>query len=487
MIKTQLRPYQREAVDAALQFDGFAFFSEQRTGKCLPSIAVIDHHKPDAVVIICPKKASDTWYSELKLHLELDWSCEIYIVTYQAPVKNLRIRAYWYKWSTDFVKEGNTLLVIADESHYIKKPGSAQSRFVRTLGKRAHWRLALTGTPADKGYEHYWATFDFIQNKTAFGTYEEFKERYVIYEQRERRDGRQYPVLLGYQNEDELLEIIHKYSYRITFNEARRAMGKKPVRVHKRKVYFDLNKKSRSLYDELERELVVTINGLRIESPLPVTNVQKLQQICGGFLLHQTRMPGSRKKTRVVVEVGDEKLTALMQILSGIGTEKVVICCRFTHEIEAIRKLFDEFEWTHKEISGSSEWDGKFDTDFVILQVKSGLGFDLSESNTYVFYSWDHSFISFEQSRFRIQNMETTVQVNYYFLIARDTVEEEYYQAIARKKEFAQLVLDKYRKKKDARETDQQTEKHRKKKVPQRSGAVRKGARRIRKASEVTR
>jgi hypothetical protein len=147
-----------------------------------------------------------------------------------------------------------------------------------------------------------------------------------------------------------------------------------------------------------------------------------------------------------------------MQILSGMGTEKVVICCRFTHEIVAIREKFDEFEWTYKEISGSSEWDGEFDVDFVILQVKSGLGFDLSESATLVFYSWDHSYITFEQSRFRIMNMETTTKVTYLFLIARDTIEEEYYEAISRKKDFAALVLDKRRKREN-----------------------RKGARRIRK------
>jgi len=466
LIKTQLRQYQKDAVEAALQFDGFAFFSEQRTGKCLPSIAVIDHHKPDAVVIVCPKKVVLTWDDELAFHLKLDWRCEIHIITYQEPVKNLKLRGYWYKWSTAFVKAGNTLMVIADESHFVKKPSASQSFFVRTLGKRATWRLALTGTPVDKGYEQFWGTFDFIQHGVAFpATYGGFKERYVVFDEMERRDGRKYPVITGYDHVEEMLEIIDRYSYRITFNEARRAMGKKPVRIHRRKEYFDLAPKSRRLYDELKEELRVTIEGLEINVPLPMTLTQKLQQICGGHLLHQTRLPGHRKKTRVIVQTGKEKLAKMMQILSGIGDQKVVICCRFTHEIETIREEFDKFNWSYKEISGQSEWDGKFNVDFVILQVRSGLGFDLSAANTYIFYSWDHSYITFEQARMRIMNMEHTTQVNYHFLIARDSIEEEYYEAPIRKKDFASLVLDHYRKKK----------------VPQRSGAIRKGARRVRK------
>ena len=471
MLKTELRSYQSEAVEAALQFDGFALFPEQRTGKCLIALAIVDARKPDVIVIVCPKKAALTWEDEIEKHLawDEDWEPAFYIVTYQEPVKNLKLRGHWYKWTKDHVDAGGTLMVIADEAHMIKKPGTAQSRFVRTLGKRAHWQLALTGTPADKGYEQYWAIYDFIQHQIAFGTFDDFKNRYVLYDEKERRDGRQYKVITGYQRGPELLKIIHKYSYRITFNEARVAMGKKPIRIVKRKVYFDLNKKSRKLYDSMDTEMQVIVDGLTIDSPLPVTKIQKLQQICGGFLLMlEPRVPGQKKRKRFTVPTGDEKLTALMQLLSGMDDRKLVICARFTHEIKAIRELLDEFRWSHKEISGSSEFDGEFDTDVIVLQVKSGLGFDLSEANTYIFYSWDHSYITFEQSRFRIMNMEDTEQVNYHFLMARETIEEEYYEAISRKKDFAALVLDKYR----------QT------KTQERKRATRKAARRVQEACE---
>ena len=455
MIRTELRPYQSEAVAAALPHDGFAFFPEQRTGKCLISLAVVDERKPEVLVIVCPKKAVKTWEEQIEEHLDNDWDCDIYIVTYQEPVKNLTLRKQWYKWSTDWIADGGTLMVIADEAHFIKKPGTAQSRFTRTLGKRAQWKLALTGTPADKGFEQYWAVFDFIGKNEIFGTYANFKERYVIYVIQERRDGRQYPVLTGYQHKEEMLEKIHQYSYRITFNEARVAMGKDPVRIRRKKVYFDLKRNTRHIYNELEKDLETTIDGLTVDVPLPVTLIQKLQQVCGGFLLHQERIPGQKRRKRTVIPVGTEKLDRLMGLLSGFGQEKAVICCRFTHEIDAIAEKFDEFNWTYKIISGAHEWDMQFDVDYVILQVKSGLGFDLSKANTYVFYSWDHSHITFEQARFRIMNMEHTNWVNYHFLMARETIEDEYYEAVAKKKDFSTLVLDRYRKgkKKKGRKT----------------------------------
>lgn len=466
MIRTELRPYQREAVDAALLHDGFALFPEQRTGKCLVSLAIVDERKPDIVIIVAPKKAIKTWDDEIDEHLELDWECEIYSITYQEPVKNLDVRKMWYRETTKWQKQGKTIMVIADEAHYIKKPGSAQSRFARTIAKRAQWKLALTGTPADHGYEQYWCIFDFLGKGEMFpATYDGFKERYLIFKIRQRKDGREYPELVGYRHEDEMLEIIHAYSYRITFNQARRSMGKKPVRVRRKKVSFKLSRKARHIYNELEQDMETIIGELTVGAPLPVTLPQKLQQVCGGFLLHQERIPGQRKRKRTVIPCGTEKLDRMMGLLSGFGDEKAVICCRYTHEIDAIAAEFEAFHWTYKIIDGRNEWDNEFDVDYVILQVKSGLGFDLSQAKAYVFYSWDHSWITFDQSRFRIMNMETTDWVYYYFMMAEDTIEAEYYEAIKKKAEFAELVLDRYRKK--ARK--------------ERGGAARRGARRVRK------
>ena len=50
MIKTELRNYQQEAVEAAQGFDGFALFTEQRTGKTLVSLTLVDQKKPDILL-----------------------------------------------------------------------------------------------------------------------------------------------------------------------------------------------------------------------------------------------------------------------------------------------------------------------------------------------------------------------------------------------------------------------------------------------------
>jgi hypothetical protein len=96
-----------------------------------------------------------------------------------------------------------------------------------------------------------------------------------------------------------------------------------------------------------------------------------------------------------------------------------VICCRFKHEIDRIGDLLTDLGYTWKTVSGREEYNGQFDVDVIILQVQSGEAIDLSASNTYIYYSWNHSLINYEQARFRVQSFNTT-QVNYFFLIAND-------------------------------------------------------------------
>jgi hypothetical protein len=79
-----------------------------------------------------------------------------------------------------------------------------------------------------------------------------------------------------------------------------------------------------------------------------------------------------------------------------------------------------------------------------LLQVQGAEAIDLSLANTYIWYSWNHSLINFEQARFRVQSFDTE-QVNYWFLIARDTVDEDLYDVVVKKKNLATLICDRYR------------------------------------------
>jgi superfamily II DNA or RNA helicase len=445
-LKTTLRGYQREAVRRAIKHNGFAFFPEQRTGKCLCSIAVADHVKPDIILIICPKKALRVWSDEFDKHLDLDWDCYIRYVHYEASAKEPLDRRRYYKLAKKWQKQGRSLMVICDEAHRLKKRGTHNSRFVRTIGKRATFRLALTGTPIAQGHKDAWAVFDFIQ-PGVYGKWEDFQSNFLrLKTYKNHQKGIEYTKIIGTQNEEEFLRIFHKYCYRITLAEARRSEGRKAARIKFSKVRFDLKPSSRHAYEELEEDLETIVNGETISTPLVLTLGMKLQQIAGGYLIQDLRIPGRRKKKRRIHTLGEEKLAKFAWLLKQpkLQDRHLVVCCRFKHEIARLGEFLEKKRVTWKIIAGKHPYNGEFDVDVIILQVQGAEAIDLSLANTYILYSWNHSLINFEQARFRVQSFDTD-QVNYYFLIAIDTVDEDMFEVVVKKKDLATLICDRYR------------------------------------------
>jgi hypothetical protein len=450
MLLTQLRDYQQTGVDKAEPHDGFVITAEQRTGKCLMALALVDQRKPFRLLIVCPLGAIAVWEAQIKEHIKFDPPCETSIVNFE---EFQRRRKKYQKW---IINASSSTMMIVDEAHRIKKRGSKQSRACRTVGKYATWRLALTGTPLSKkkSIEDVWTIFNFIDPEI-FGRYSDkldhrtgevlelgFESTYLI------KGGFKGKKVVGYKNKKEFYDIFHKYTYRITLREAR----KKPLLIRRKKIWVEMSPETRKPYNELERKLETTIGtrsgGRRKKIKIPhIMNLSmKQQQMTGGWVFPE-REEGERQPKPI--RMGFEKEIYLRLLLKSIPLEKkIVICARFSHEVAAIARLVERVRGTVKIIQGGSKYDGKFDVDVIVLQIQSAISIDLSAAKIIILYSWDHSYINHEQMRFRILSYDTK-QITYYYLIMRNSVDEELYQAIVLKKKLADLVCDRVRRRRD--------------------------------------
>jgi hypothetical protein len=180
------------------------------------------------------------------------------------------------------------------------------------------------------------------------------------------------------------------------------------------------------------------VNRKRIETPLVITLSMKLQQICGGFLIDEDGEPH---------DVGEEKLRLLSQALDRVPTGKrVVVVCRFLHEIDRIRQVLRARKYRVTVIRGGVEFyaNAPITATAIIVQIQSGVSIDLAVASYMIYYSWDHSYINNEQSRFRVLSY-TSPRVTYYYLVMKETIDELILQTVIRKKNLATLVCDHYR------------------------------------------
>lgn len=445
MLKTALRPYQQtareQAVSALTGGGGFLLLPEQRTGKCLISLAVVEDIRPRYVLVVCPKVAIEVWKKQRKLHVE-GKDIPMTVVNYEQIVNN---RKHWYNWC----KERNDVLVIADESHFIKHRGASRSRVVRHLARYAKYRLALTGTPIAQGLIDAWAQFDFIDPKI-FGKFDDtvdketgeilqtgFNSRYIIW------GGYKKHQITGYRDQGKFEEIFHRHSFRITLREAKREGGKPPLILHYRKATFDLERPAQQIYDDLETELEAEVNKKRIKVKNVLACVMKLQQVTGGCLIENVIEEDTER--RVYHITGNEKMEKFHEVIRSLQARtKFIVIARFIHEIEGLSRYLSLLGYSVAVVAGGQPYDGVFATEAIVMQIQSGMAVDMSKADTIIFYSTDYSYLNFEQSRFRILSYDKGTG-RYIFLLAKGTIDDLIYSAVSRKKKLADLVIDKYR------------------------------------------
>jgi hypothetical protein len=430
MFLKELRPYQVEAFERAAPLEGFGLFGEQRTGKTPIAAKLIDHHKPDRLLVITVPKGVVVWAKEFNESLVFDWPCERMILHY-AELRNPKKRRMLYKW----LSEGERSMTIADEAHAIKRRGSKQGRCVRNCGKRSAFRLALTGTPIAQGIWDAWALFNFI-HPLAFGKFERFAKKFLEFHPK----WKSKPI----GHDEEMLptfnKIFHRYSHRVTLREARARAGLPGLKVRTSIVPITLDKNTRSVYDSLEKEMMAIIPRRgkpdRVTAGLVITQVMKMQQVTGGFVIADS---GKIRK------VGNDKLIALDAVFEEVGVDKAVVVCRFLHEIRAIKRRLELEGKVVQVIAGGTEWTGTLTADVAILQIQSGSAIDLSSANSIIFYSWDYSYINHEQTKFRILSYDKA-RVDYFWLRAIDSIDELIYDRVTSKEDLANRVCDHYRK-----------------------------------------
>ncbi len=322
-------------------------------------------------------------------------------------------------------------MIIMDEVHRIKAPGSKVSRFAHSLT----WRnpnavlLGLSGTPFPNGPMDAYGVFRFIDD-SLFGTrFVDFRERYAV------MGGFQGYEVKGYQNMDEFDQKIASRTIKIESNVV------DFPGVIDQDVPILLPAKARKAYAQMEREFYLWLheqdkNAIAVNA---AAKIMKLQQITSGFV---------RSIDLIDVPLHTEKLGALEDIIDGTD-EPIVIFCRFVFEISMIREMLEKRNIpivSHEDfVAGKSR--------VFMAQIQShSEGIDLTrcgdrQCRRAVYYSIGYvSPALYLQSRARIHRPGQKQTVIYHHLIATNTIDEKVYECFDRKADLVKSIMSQVKK-----------------------------------------
>ena len=441
----ELREHQQQAIDRLRELNNQGgVLIGMGGGKTRIALQIARQY--ERVLVVLPLSVSSVWEREAR------------IVAYPYPVVDLtsgpikarsqRLRrvkygivlvnyeVFWREPLRTTIEHFKPQCVILDEAHRIRHRGSRQARFAVLLGKRDYIqaRLALTGTPITNGIQDAWSIYKFV-SPDLFGTYPEFASRYLI-------PGFFPNQIRGYQNEDEAKQLIASRSFQW---DGQSSSSQQDVEIA-----VELSKHTRHVYTELKKNAIVEVENQQGEETLVVVRIiltmrLRLQQITGGFV---------RNTGEAIVELSTEKATIACDLISDAVAQKeqVVVFARFLHDLDVVQRMLpksirvariDGSRASQQRKAALTAFD-KGQVDVMLCQLKAAsLGIDLSRAKVCIFFSVGFSLDEYLQARGRLLGaLRQRHAVTFYHLLAKQTIDEQIYKALAQKTAIARRVTD---------------------------------------------
>jgi SNF2 family DNA or RNA helicase len=320
-------------------------------------------------------------------------------------------------------------LVIADESHKCKEASSRNSRFLGQLGLRAHYRLALTGTPMAHNPLDIWGQFRFLDPSVLDPTFGSFKLRHAI------MGGYYDKEIKGYKELEELNRKFYSIAYRVTDEVLELPPELDQV------LTVGLGERAARLYADMERDLLAWIEeGKEVTAANALVRLLRLQQITGGTLKDDEGFEH---------QVDTRKEDLLEDLLEDLDPdEAVVIFARFRSDLKAIHRAAQKAGRTSAELSGNVDelklWQTSTSDGPSVLAVQiqaGGVGISLTRARIGIYYSFGFSLTDYVQSRARIHRPPQKRPVVFYHLTIRNSIDEIIEGALERRADLIESVL----------------------------------------------
>lgn len=417
----------------------------------------------------------------------------------------------------DFLGRFKRAMLVADEGSRIKNPEARRTKKVAALRKLSAYVRLLNGTPTTQAPTEIYAQMKLLDDmywvRHGIGSWTAFKSRFCVFKKitiggeddREANEvkgtmkreaivphdadpegvaayeqldlegileaektpvvpevsaaknrpaeslgstGRTIDIVVGYRELDKLHEMIQPLSTRLTKEQAGLNL---PPKLYQRLV-FDLAPEQRRVYDQLRKEFMVELeNGVLVTAAIAMVRILRLQQVACGYLPN----PDDPEGEPILVPKGENpRLAAFMDWLEDIGSQQVIVWCRFTRDVDLITRELGPPRCVRYDGLVNEKEKGQALDLFksgkrqicVAKAASMGMGLTLVNSSISFYYSNTFSLLERLQSEDRQHRPGQHNPVTYVDLVADGTVDSKILRSLRESNEVASRVVgDAYR------------------------------------------
>jgi len=363
-----------------------------------------------------------------------------------------------YEYLQKFMMKHKCALVV-DEAHLIKDPAAIRTVNTTKLGELAEFKYLGSGTPVSQGILDLYSQYEFMNPEImGIGNFWSFKSRYTI------KGGYKDREIIGYDNVEELMELIKPWTYQVTKNE----MVDLPPKIYLEPITVEMTKEQRRIYNEIRKNKVAELTSMKgVPDEIMVKNVLSayslLHQICAGFISYdgnivQIKYKGElrdktiRERKWIMPPEENPKLTEMLEFIGRNPGQQFNIWTKHIMELLAITKLLNEKGYSAAAYYGEVEepdrrvLEKRFHSgDLQILvanQETGGTGLTFTNCNNVLYMSNSFKYIDRAQSEDRNHRIGTTKHVVYGDIVCEKSIDVRVIEVLRQKKSLADYVKE---------------------------------------------
>ena len=439
-LKLEPYDYQKQGIAYALQHKRCILGDQPGLGKTLQAIGTVTIAKSYPCLVVCPASLKINWQREFhkfagKQALILDdrnkstWQrfyetgcCDIFIVNYESLkkffVRGIKDTARFTMKSIDFDPRIDLFKsVIYDESHKLKSSKTQQSKFCEGIAKGKDFVLELTGTPVVNDNTDLIQQLRIMERLEDFGGYTHFVEKYCS----------------GPKKASNMKELNWRLWQTCFFRrEKSKVLTQLPDKTRQ---YLTLDITTRSEYQKAEADLINYLRNFKNADDERIARAMRGEVMVKMGILKAISARG--------------KIKAAADFIHDVidGGEKLIVFAFLKEVVMELKKLFPDAVT----VTGDDNMAQKqrsvdaFQNDpkcrLIILNYKSGgTGLTLTASSRVAFVEFPWTFSDCEQAEDRAHRNGQKNNVNCYYFLGKDTIDEYMYQVIQTKKDIANGV-----------------------------------------------
>jgi SNF2 family DNA or RNA helicase len=246
--------------------------------------------------------------------------------------------------------------------------------------------------------------------------------------------------VIGYRRLEEIQEKLSRFSFRVRKDECFDLPDKVFIRRE-----VELTAEQKKAYDQMKLMALASFREGMTTTVNALTQIMRLQQIVCGHITLDTGQVLPIKHNRI-----NELLAAVEE-----ANDKVIIWAHFRHDIEAIRlalqkeygmtsvaTYFGDTEQEDRTAIVDRFQDPDSELRFFVGQPRTGgYGLTLTAADTMIYYSNGYDLEIRLQSEARIDRYGQTRKMTYIDLMSPGTVDEKIVEALVKKMDIANLIL----------------------------------------------